>query len=186
VPRLRKKRGATPEETTKLHMDRTAQLDTLIARDYGGDELKVLGELQLAYIAFILGQNCDGFEQWRDLLELLCGCEEAVVARPGLYAELCRAFYSQLSQAPSDLFGDDLTKDSFIGPCALSLLELCGSEAAAPKLRKRSEKLRELVQEKFGISAEDLELLAEDGPQIVDADGKDLVDLSSPDLVDMD
>ena len=94
-----------------------------------------LGELQLAYIAFLLGQNADGFDQWRGLLQLLCSCEEAAQRRTELYAELLRAFFAQMSQAPSDLFGDDLTKDNFLGSCTLSLLEIC--EEASPKLRKR-------------------------------------------------
>jgi len=35
----------------------------------------------LAYISFLLGQNFDGFEQWRALLLLLCGCEDAAMRR---------------------------------------------------------------------------------------------------------
>ncbi|CAJ1428787.1 unnamed protein product [Effrenium voratum] len=121
-------------------MDRTAQLEEMISQAYSGNEFAILGELQLAYIAFLLGQNFDGFEQWRALLQLLCSCEEAAMRRTELFAELLRVFFAQLSQAPSDLFGDDLTKDNFMGSCALSLLEIC--ETDAPKLQKRCAKLR--------------------------------------------
>ncbi|CAE7348047.1 Aar2 [Symbiodinium sp. CCMP2592] len=166
---MRKGRGQTAEETTKLHMDRTLQLEQMLAREYSGNELAMLGELQLAYIAFLLGQNADGFDQWRGLLQLLCSCEEAAQRRTELYAELLRAFFAQMSQAPSDLFGDDLTKDNFLGNCTLSLLEIC--EEASPKLRKRCGKLRQLVEQKFGLSAQDLALLGEDAPEIVDLEG---------------
>eukprot|EP00747_Dinoflagellata_sp_TGD_P193782 gnl/TRDRNA2_/TRDRNA2_60424_c0_seq1.p1 gnl/TRDRNA2_/TRDRNA2_60424_c0~~gnl/TRDRNA2_/TRDRNA2_60424_c0_seq1.p1 ORF type:complete len:423 (+),score=84.04 gnl/TRDRNA2_/TRDRNA2_60424_c0_seq1:55-1269(+) len=181
VPRARKRKGATPSETTMLHMDRSVQLEEMLNRDYGGDELLILGELQIAYIAFLLGQNYDGFEQWKALLLLLCGCEESTVRRPGLYVELVRTFYAQLSQAPSDLFGDDLCKDNFMGSCALTLLEICASEAAPAKLRKRGEKLQELVLEKFGMSAEDLALIGEEAPLVVEADGSDLIRLDGLD-----
>eukprot|EP00928_Gymnodinium_smaydae_P048653 TRINITY_DN32551_c0_g1_i1.p1 TRINITY_DN32551_c0_g1~~TRINITY_DN32551_c0_g1_i1.p1 ORF type:complete len:431 (+),score=86.71 TRINITY_DN32551_c0_g1_i1:54-1295(+) len=186
VPRARKKVGASPEETTRLHLDRTAQLDDMVAREYGGDSLGILGELQLAYIAFILGQNYDGYDQWRALLQLLCSCESAVSARPEMFAELLRAFFAQLSQAPSDLFEDDLTSGNFLGGCAISLLDVCDTEASPPKLRKRCSKLRELVQEKFGISTDDLALMGEDAPVVVDAEGRDLIDLAAPSLVGMD
>jgi len=186
VPRGRKRTGKSPEETTRLHMDGSTQLEQMIAREYGGDELGILGELQLAYIAFLLGQNCDGFDQWRALLQLLCSCESAVATRPTLFGELCRAFFAQLSQAPSDLFGVDLTRDNFMGACALQLLEVCDTDASPPKLRKRCEKLRELVQQKFGISTEDLALLGEDAPQVVDEGGRDLIQIGSPDLREMD
>lgn len=103
--------------------------------------------MRLSYIAFLLGQNFDGFEQWRALLQLLCSCEDAAVRRTDLFSELLRTFFSQLSQAPSDLFGDDLTKENFMGSCALSLLEICNT--GVPKLQKRSAKLRHLVEEKL-------------------------------------
>lgn len=186
VPRVRRKKGAAAAETTSMHFDRSKLLEQMIARDYGGDEMGVLGELQVAYIAFILGQNFDGFEQWRALLLLLCSCEAAASTRPELYAELCRVFFAQLNQAPGDLFGDDLTKENFLGSCALSLLEICDADGIHPKVRKRCGKLRELVQAKFGISVEDLALIGEDAPQIVDADGRDLVDLSGPALIALD
>lgn len=186
VPRPRKRVGASPAETTLMHMDRSKQLEEMIAREYENDELAILGELQLAYVAFLLGQNCDGFEQWRALLQLLCSCESAVDTRPELFAELARSFFAQLSQAPSDLFGDDLTSGNFMGACALSLLEVCDTEASPPRLRKRCGKLRELVQQKFGISTEDLALLGEDAPQVVDMQGRDLIDLGNIGLVGMD
>lgn len=181
VPRPRRVKGNSPLETTRLHMDRSAQLEEMISRDYRGKELGVLGELQLAYIAFLLGQNYDGFEQWKALLLLLCSCESAVTTRPELFAELLRGFFAQLTQAPQDLFGDDLTKENFLGTCAISLLELCGAAEAPLKLQKRCGKLRELVTEKFGVSTEDLALLGEDAPQVVDFDGRDLVDLAGLD-----
>mmetsp|Transcript_60035 Transcript_60035/g.140330 ORF Transcript_60035/g.140330 Transcript_60035/m.140330 type:complete len:406 (+) Transcript_60035:28-1245(+) len=180
VPRRRKKPCRTAVETTQLYMDRTAQLEEMLSKAYGGNELAILGELQLAYIAFLLGQNFDGFEQWRALLQLLCGCEEATLRRPELYAELLRTFFAQLDQAPSDLFGDDLTKDNFLGSCALSLLEICDTEASALKLRKRCIKLRQLVEQKFGLSTQELALLGEDAPEIVDLQGRDFIDLTSP------
>jgi len=186
LPRSRKGRGVNPEETTRLHMDRSSQLEAMIAREYRGQEFGILGELQLAYIAFLLGQNCDGFDQWRTLLQMLCSCESATSTRPELFSEVCRTFHAQLDQAPSDLFGDDLTRDNFLGSCAVALLEICDAETSRPKLRRRCGKVRELVQQKFGLSVEDLALLGEDAPQLVEADGRDLIDLSGPGLTAMD
>merc|ERR1719188_565131 len=57
IPRTRRAKGQTPVETTLAHMDRTPQLEEMIAHEYGGCEMYILGELQIAYIAFILGQN---------------------------------------------------------------------------------------------------------------------------------
>merc|ERR1712048_771137 len=108
VPRRRKAYGSSPAETTQMHLDRSKQLEEMVEREYAGDDLGVLGELQVAYVAFLLGQNCDAFDQWRTLLELLCSCDVAVTQRPELFADLLRTFFAQLSQAPSDSFGSDL------------------------------------------------------------------------------
>lgn len=186
IPRCRKTKGATPSDTTLLHMDRSEQLEQMLSKEYGDCEYGILGEVQVAYIAFLLGQNFDGFEQWRALLYLLCNSESSVSKRPELYMELCRTFFAQLNQAPGDLFNDDLTKENFMGSCVLSLLDICDSNGLPPKLRKRCGKLRELVQQKFGVSVEDLALLGEDAPQIVDMEGRDLVDLGGSDFAAMD
>merc|ERR1712061_656859 len=120
VPRRRKCFGSSPTETTQMHLDRSKLLEDMIEREYAGAELSVLGELQIAYVAFLLGQNCDAFDQWRTLLELLCSCEAAVLQRPDLFSEMLRTFFAQLSQAPNDLFEDDLTSGNFMGGCAIS------------------------------------------------------------------
>lgn len=46
VPRIRRRPGSTAAEMTALHMDRTAQLEEMIAKEYAGRELAILGELQ--------------------------------------------------------------------------------------------------------------------------------------------
>lgn len=51
------------------------------------DELSLLGELQFAFVSFLIGQSYDGFDQWKSLLNLFCSCEKAVQTRPTLFAE---------------------------------------------------------------------------------------------------
>ncbi len=45
----------------------------------------VLGELQFAFICFLMGQSFDGFEQWKQLIAVLCSCEEAMQKYPDLF-----------------------------------------------------------------------------------------------------
>lgn len=46
------------------------------AKHYGGALEGLLGELQMAFIAFVFGQSLDGYAQWKALLLLFLGCEE--------------------------------------------------------------------------------------------------------------
>jgi len=82
----------------------TQLLETLLAKDYGGSEDLLLGELQFAFIALMvrlrkygffinllvllnllwhfammqMGQSLEAFLQWKSLVSLLFGCTEAV------------------------------------------------------------------------------------------------------------
>jgi A1 cistron-splicing factor AAR2 len=173
LPRARVPKGATPEEVTRLHHDRSSQLDDLI-EEFKHVELDLLGELQMAFVAFLLGQNFDAYEQWRGLLSLLSSCEEAVGKRPELFAELLRVLFAQIQQSPDDLFEDDMLKGNFLGKCAVDLVEVCSGDSAPPKLQQRSGKLRELLRRRFGVGPEDAALLGEavlgdeDAPVIVE------------------
>ena len=126
VPPVRVPDDATPEERTALHRDRSACLDRLIDGALGGCEAEVLGELQAAFVAFFLGNSYEGFEQWKALLTLLCGCEAAVVRRPALYAGLAASLGAQLEEVPLDFFRGELGggDNNFLLRCAGDLFEI--------------------------------------------------------------
>ncbi|KAL4614012.1 hypothetical protein ACB092_07G024500 [Castanea dentata] len=64
-------------QLTSLNIDKTQLLQSLLIKDYGGSEDVLLGELQFAFIAFLMGQSLVGFLQWKALVNLLFGCIEA-------------------------------------------------------------------------------------------------------------
>jgi len=191
LPRARVPKGASPEEVTRLHHDRSPQLDELIEKELKHVELDLLGELQMAFIAFLLGQNFDAYEQWRGLLSLLCSCEDAVTKRPELFTELLRVLFAQIQQSPDDLFEDEMLKGNFLGKCAVDLVEVCSGESVPAKLQQRSAKLGELLRRRFGISPEDAALLGEavlgdeDAPVIVELPQEEPLTSAKPDAVQM-
>ncbi|KAJ0954437.1 putative A1 cistron-splicing factor, AAR2, AAR2 domain superfamily [Helianthus annuus] len=67
IPRLIKKKGVVSQDLTSLNLD----------KDYGGTEDLLLGELQFAFIAFLMGQSLEAFLQWKAIVHLLFGCTEA-------------------------------------------------------------------------------------------------------------
>ncbi|KAJ1399341.1 AAR2, N-terminal, partial [Sesbania bispinosa] len=77
IPRVVKCKGISGQELTSLNLDKTQLLETLLAKDYGGSENLLLGELQFAFIAFLMGQSLEAFFQWKSLVSLLFGCTEA-------------------------------------------------------------------------------------------------------------
>ncbi|RDX96061.1 Protein AAR2-like protein, partial [Mucuna pruriens] len=79
IPRVVKCKGISGQELTSLNLDKTQLLETILAKDYGGSEDLLLGELQFAFIAFLMGQSLEAFLQWKSLVSLLFGCTEAML-----------------------------------------------------------------------------------------------------------
>ncbi|KAK4564928.1 hypothetical protein RGQ29_006822 [Quercus rubra] len=97
IPRVIKQEGIHGQELTSLNIDKTQLLESLLIKDYGGSEDVLLGELQFAFIAFLMGQSLEGFLQWKALVNLLFGCIEAPFrTRTQLFTKFIKVIYYQL------------------------------------------------------------------------------------------
>ncbi|KAL4614016.1 hypothetical protein ACB092_07G024900 [Castanea dentata] len=110
IPRVIKQKGIHRQELTSLNIDKhlliwvlnstdlfTQLLESLLIKDYGGSEDVLLGELQFAFIAFLMGQSLEGFLQWKALVNLLFGCIEAPFrTRTQLFTKFIKVIYYQL------------------------------------------------------------------------------------------
>lgn len=134
--------SSSPSEITKYSLDKSYLLRTLISREYGGRSDNLLGEMELAFLVFLLGQVYDGLEQWKVLVMILCSCEEEMMRGKGLtifvefagelsLVEFVRSrilpiliIYNisgiithQLAECPRDFFDSDLTAENFLRSC---------------------------------------------------------------------
>ena len=90
MPSIKIPKGATPALVTQLHMDQTHVLETMLRglRKGGKEsdgESSLLGEFQLSFVVFLIGQNLHGFEHWKELVRVFCSCEEAIETRATLF-----------------------------------------------------------------------------------------------------
>lgn len=74
----------------------------------------LLGELQFAFVCFLLGNVYEGFEHWKSLLTLLCRSEETMRKRKELYLGLIAVLYHQLGEVPPDFFVDIVSQNNFL------------------------------------------------------------------------
>ncbi len=51
------------------------------------DHKLLLGELQLAFVCFLVCNVYDAFEHWKLLVDLLCSCDAALASHSALYLE---------------------------------------------------------------------------------------------------
>lgn len=76
--------------------------------------LHLSGELQFAFVCFLLGNVYEAFEHWKQLLNLLCRSEEAMMKHHTLYVNLISILYHQLGEIPADFFVDIVSQDNFL------------------------------------------------------------------------
>nr|XP_043617046.1 protein AAR2 homolog [Erigeron canadensis] len=100
IPRLIKQKGIPGQDLTSLNLDKTSLLESILMKDYGGAEDMLLGELQFAFVAFLMGQSLEAFFQWKAFVHLLFGCTEAPLhTRSHLFTKFIKVLYYQLKYA---------------------------------------------------------------------------------------
>ncbi|KAH6576746.1 hypothetical protein BASA50_000014 [Batrachochytrium salamandrivorans] len=114
--------GATGSQVTKYSLDKSYLLKSLIEDAYAGDYTLLLGEFQLSFVIFLLGQVYDGFDQWKVLVQLVCLSRECIVDLPDFFAEFVGLLKIQLEECPQDFFHDALASDSFLHAAIKSIV----------------------------------------------------------------
>ncbi len=69
---------------SKYAMDKSWLLKKLISSSSAEE---ILGEIQLSFLMFILGQFYDGYEQWKILIHLICNSEQILEEDSGFFTE---------------------------------------------------------------------------------------------------
>ena len=159
--------GSSPSDITRHHMDLTFMLSTMLTSDYNNRANDLLGELQFAFISFLMGHVYKAFDQWKKLISLLCSCEEAITVHSNLYNNFIGILHFQLKHTPDDFFIDNLSKNNFLTTSLKNLfsnLEEC--PGACKDLVSRGLKFRDALTKKYSwdFSSE----LDEFAPTVVD------------------
>lgn len=175
IPRHLVPAGAVGAELSQHSRDRSYALSRLLATEWSEEgTTALLGEMQMAFVAFLLGQTYDAFEQWKKLVALLCGCDSAIEDRPSLFEEFLPVIHFQLKETPPDFFVDIVSRDNFLVK-SLSNLFLGVAEAGADPnasaevlaLATRTQKFRASLQRRFDWDFGAIEA-DEDGPIVVE------------------
>lgn len=141
--------GSTPAQITQHSMDRSYTLNAILERHYKEKPLNVLGELQFAFVCFLVGNVYEAFEHWKSLLALLCRSEEAMKDRKELYLGLITVLYHQLGEVPPDFFVDIVSQNNFLTSTLQDFFQFASSPGVDSTLRKRAEKFKVHLTKKF-------------------------------------
>uniref|UniRef100_A0A915Q0C9 Protein AAR2 homolog n=1 Tax=Setaria digitata TaxID=48799 RepID=A0A915Q0C9_9BILA len=130
-------------------LDRSWQLHNILA-DLNGEWSEFLGELQFAFVCFLMGQVYEGFEQWKRMIHLLCSCTEILIEHKNLYMALIPVLHFQLKECPEDFFVDIVSRDNFL---TTTLSRLFGNindcELTDATLKERAGKFKIFLTRRF-------------------------------------
>ncbi|KAG8446199.1 hypothetical protein GDO86_013884 [Hymenochirus boettgeri] len=141
--------NATPAEVTQHSMDLSYALGQLLEKNYPGNPLELLPELQFSFVCFLLGNVYEGFEQWKNLVNLLCRAESFSLQHPDLYIEVISVLYHQLAQVPTDFFIDIVSQDNFLTSTLQVLFSFLCSPMTSQTLRKKAIRFRAYLTKTF-------------------------------------
>ena len=148
VPKKKFPSGATPAEISKYNLDSSYALNVLLTR-FDKDFDKLLGEIQFAFLCFLIGQDFDSFEQWKILVHLVCTSGEAVELYPQSYLSLISVLHFQIREIPSDFFVDIVTSNNFLTSTLYELFQNIANENVDKNLQKKSKDFEKHLTEKF-------------------------------------
>lgn len=139
--------GATPTEISKHSLDSSYILSELL-KSYN-EPYDILGELQYAFVCFILGQVFDAFETWKKLLHVLCSCEVGLQDNIQLYTALIGVLYHQINEIPKDFFVDIVTSNNFLVSTLSVLFSSIEQSCYDVELQKRAKLFRKFLTKKL-------------------------------------
>jgi len=143
------KTNPSPQEITKFGMDKSLLLEK-IKRSYSNEE-GILGELQYAFVCFLVGQSFEGFEQWKQLIRLFTNCDEIILTEKKLFSDFLEVVYRQIAQIPDDLFVELESENNFLYE-NFKIFFRTFQELSMPEkdiVKIKSEELKTLFQQKY-------------------------------------
>ena len=160
IPKVKQVQGIEGAALTQMNLDKSMILQDLLTSLEKKSGLKerswkeLLGELQFAFVSFLLGENYDSFEQWKALLVLICHCQQALISdqTAQLFFEFIPVVYAQIEQLPIDFFTVELSKNNFITACMQTFIFNCDhvyADKVELRIKQRAKKLESMLVKQF-------------------------------------
>ena len=147
------KRFAYPSDSSasqiSFHsMDASFTLESIISKSDNIND--ILGELQFAFVTFLIGHVFDSFEYWKQLLKIVCMSSTAVTKHTDFYLNFIRVIHFQLKQTPHDFFADIVENNNFLVVFLRNFFSnVLENLNVNQTLRKRSKRFQKFLTEHF-------------------------------------
>lgn len=160
--------GCSPAQITQHNLDSTLTLDAVLANGDQNEE-DILGEIQFAFVCFLIGQVSDAFDQWKRLVHLLCSSSLAVEKRPNLYSKFISLLFYHIKEIPEDFFVDIVSSNNFLVSTLHELFLTLEGDKVEANLQRRGLQFRKHLTKKFKWDF--TEEPSDEAPVVVDLEG---------------
>jgi hypothetical protein len=99
-------------ERTEQVLDKSYYLNTLLQQL--PDELALLGEFQLSFITVLYMNNFSGFETWKYLFSVFCGCKTALRSRERLFRNFLTVLRQEFEMCTEETFMEVILEGNFV------------------------------------------------------------------------
>ena len=148
----------TLEKILSLHEDTSSSNSSSFSNNDVYSEHWLLGELQFAFITFMLGHVWESFEHWRDLLRILTSARCALSNHPSLYLAFIRVIHFQLKHTNEAIFADIVENENQVYHLLRTFilnLRQASDNGISIDLRKRGENFAKNLQKSFKWNFDD-------------------------------
>lgn len=149
IPKQKYPPGCSPAEMTKYSIDSSYALESILSSYYKDNEMGILGEIQFAFICFLIGQVLDAFEQWKNLVHVMCTSEEALQNHASLFLNFISVIHYHIQETPEDFFVDILSANNFLTSTLQEFFSNLENMSSNSELKKRGLKFRDYLTQKF-------------------------------------
>lgn len=151
IPDLKQQGTLTSAQVSLMGMDHSYKLFSIIA-SHGMP--RILAEVQLVFVCFLVGQVYDAFEQWKRLVDMFCSCDEAVSRHSDLFDKFIGMLHYQVKEISEDFFIDIVTKDNFLYDSLSKFFDNVKESSCTDHLKGRTRRFRSHLEKKFKYSFE--------------------------------
>lgn len=109
----------------------------------------IIGELQFAFICFLVGHSLEAFEHWKKLVGIVCSCDEALMKHASIFSEFISVLNHQLQEVPEDFLVDIVASNNFVYQSLRTLFRTLHSSDVSGRLKSKACRFQENLTEKF-------------------------------------
>lgn len=121
-----------------------------------------MGELQFAFVSFLVGHCMEGFEHWKRLLGVFSSVQKDLSKNITLYMNLLTVLKPQLAEIPVDFLVDIVESNNFVYQSLRKLFCNIANECSNGRLQSKARRLQEYLTQTFLWEFDDLNEEEED------------------------